>query len=40
MSDFGRTMGNNGDGTDHALGGHHILIGGDGNNTAGNLKGG
>jgi len=40
MSDFGRTMSNNGDGTDHAWGGHHIVIGGDGNNTAGNLKGG
>ena len=40
MSDFGRTMSNNGDGTDHAWGGHHIVIGGDGNNTSGNLNGG
>ena len=40
MSDFGRTISNNGDGTDHAWSGHHIVIGGDGNNTAGNLKGG
>lgn len=40
MSDFGRTMSNNGDGTDHAWGAHHIVIGGDGLNSAGNLKGG
>jgi uncharacterized protein (DUF1501 family) len=40
MSDFGRTMSNNGDGTDHAWGGHHIVMGGDGNNTSGNLNGG
>lgn len=40
MSDFGRTVSNNGDGTDHAWGAHHIVMGGDGNNTAGNLKGG
>jgi len=33
-------MSNNGDGTDHAWGGHHIVMGGDGNNTSGNLNGG
>lgn len=40
MSDFGRTMSNNGDGTDHAWGAHHIVMGGDGSNTIGTLKGG
>ncbi|MGB1311222.1 MAG: DUF1501 domain-containing protein [Leucothrix sp.] len=40
MSDFGRTMSNNGDGTDHAWGAHHIVMGGDGSNTIGSLKGG
>jgi uncharacterized protein (DUF1501 family) len=40
MSDFGRTLGNNGDGTDHAWGAHHIVMGGDGANNSGNLKGG
>jgi uncharacterized protein (DUF1501 family) len=40
MSDFGRTMKNNGDGTDHAWGAHHIVMGGDGSNAAGNLQGG
>lgn len=40
MSDFGRTMSNNGDGTDHAWGGHHVVMGGDGNNNSGNLNGG
>lgn len=39
MSDFGRTMSNNGDGTDHAWGAHHLVVGGDGSLTAG-LKGG
>lgn len=27
-SDFGRSIGNNGDGTDHAWGGHHFVLGG------------
>lgn len=40
MSDFGRTLGNNGDGTDHGWGGHHFVMGGDGNASAGSLKGG
>jgi len=40
MSDFGRTMSNNGDGTDHAWGAHQSVIGGDGLNSAGNLNGG
>lgn len=29
MSDFGRTLTNNGDGTDHAWGGHHLVMSGD-----------
>ncbi|WP_049721114.1 DUF1501 domain-containing protein [Gilvimarinus polysaccharolyticus] len=28
MSDFGRTLTSNGDGTDHAWGGHHLITGG------------
>ena len=40
MSDFGRTLGNNGDGTDHAWGAHHLVMGGDGLNRSGNLSGG
>ena len=28
LSDFGRSVGNNGDGTDHAWGAHHFVIGG------------
>lgn len=40
MSDFGRTLGNNGDGTDHAWGANHIVMGGDGYNQSGNLNGG
>jgi uncharacterized protein (DUF1501 family) len=40
MSDFGRTLGNNGDGTDHAWGAHHLVMGGDGQNNPGNLMGG
>ena len=28
ITDFGRTIGSNGDGTDHAWGGHHFVIGG------------
>lgn len=27
-SDFGRTLSNNGDGTDHGWGGHHLVVGG------------
>ena len=40
LSDFGRTLGNNGDGTDHAWGAHHLVMGGDGQNLSGNLRGG
>ncbi|MEE9302510.1 MAG: DUF1501 domain-containing protein [Thiotrichaceae bacterium] len=40
LSDFGRTVSNNGDGTDHAWGAHHIVMGGDGAGDAGNFKGG
>ncbi len=40
MSDFGRTVSNNGDGTDHAWGAHHIVMGGDGAGDTGNFKGG
>lgn len=40
MSDFGRTLGNNGDGTDHAWGAHHLVMGGDGTASSGALKGG
>lgn len=40
MSDFGRTMSNNGDGTDHAWGAHHLVMGGDGQGSTGNLHGG
>lgn len=40
MSDFGRSLSNNGDGTDHAWGAHHIVMGGDGSLGAGNLNGG
>ena len=29
MSDFGRIMSNNGNGTDHAWGGHHIVMSSD-----------
>ena len=28
LSDFGRSIGNNGDGTDHAWGAHHFVVGG------------
>lgn len=28
-SEFGRTLTNNGDGTDHGWGGHHVVVGGD-----------
>jgi uncharacterized protein (DUF1501 family) len=39
ISDFARTLGNNGDGTDHAWAGHHIVMGGavDGGKVYGNL---
>lgn len=40
MSDFGRTMSNNGGGTDHAWGGHHFVMGGAGDKTSGSLNGG
>ena len=40
MSDFGRTVSNNGSGTDHAWGAHHIVMGGDGLGSVGNLNGG
>lgn len=40
MSDFGRTITNNGNGTDHAWGAHHLVMGGDGVGSAGNLAGG
>ena len=40
MSDFGRTLSNNNDGTDHAWGGHHFVMGGAGDRTSGNLNGG
>ena len=40
MSDFGRTLGNNGDGTDHAWGAHHLVMGGDGSTSDGAFKGG
>lgn len=40
MSDFGRSMSSNGDGTDHAWGAHHFVMGGAGDKTTGNLNGG
>ena len=40
ISEFGRTMSNNGDGTDHGWGAHHIVMGGDGLNHPGHLNGG
>ena len=40
MSDFGRTLSNNGGGTDHAWGAHHFVMGGAGKKTAGTLNGG
>lgn len=40
MSDFGRTLQRNGDGTDHAWAGHHLVMGGDGSGAAGTLNGG
>jgi uncharacterized protein (DUF1501 family) len=40
MSDFGRTLTQNQDGTDHAWGSHQLVIGGDGVGGAGELRGG
>jgi len=41
MSDFGRSISvNSGGGTDHAWGGHHFVMGGAGDRSAGNLNGG
>jgi uncharacterized protein (DUF1501 family) len=41
MSDFGRTMTiNGGNGTDHAWGSHHFVMGGAGANTSGHFNGG
>jgi uncharacterized protein (DUF1501 family) len=40
MSDFGRTLTNNGDGTDHAWASNQLVMGGTGDHSAGNLDGG
>ena len=40
MSDFSRTVSNNGDGTDHGWGAHHLVIGGAGSDNGGHLRGG
>ena len=40
MSDFGRTLSYNGDGTDHAWGSHQLVMGGYGSASAGRLDGG
>jgi uncharacterized protein (DUF1501 family) len=40
MSDFGRTLTNNGDGTDHAWASSQIVMGGIGDQSAGSLDGG
>ena len=40
MSDFGRTMSNNGGGTDHAWGAYHFVMGGAGDGSIGSLNGG
>ncbi|MCG8068419.1 MAG: DUF1501 domain-containing protein [Candidatus Thiodiazotropha taylori] len=40
MSDFGRTLSFNGDGTDHAWGSHQLVMGGYGNGNSGTLRGG
>ena len=41
MSDFGRTLSiNAGEGTDHAWGSHHFVMGGVGDHASGSLKGG
>ncbi|MEW8587379.1 MAG: DUF1501 domain-containing protein, partial [Candidatus Thiodiazotropha sp.] len=40
MSDFGRTLTNNGDGTDHAWASNQLVMGGVGDRSAGRLDGG
>jgi uncharacterized protein (DUF1501 family) len=40
MSDFGRTLSFNGDGTDHAWGSHQLVMGGNGSGDAGMMNGG
>ncbi|MCG7981488.1 MAG: DUF1501 domain-containing protein [Candidatus Thiodiazotropha lotti] len=40
MSDFGRTLSFNGDGTDHAWGSHQLIMGGYGSGDSGTLRGG
>ena len=40
MSDFGRTLSYNGDGTDHAWGSHQLVMGGYGSASSGCLDGG
>ncbi|MET0049545.1 MAG: DUF1501 domain-containing protein [Candidatus Thiodiazotropha sp.] len=40
MSDFGRTLSYNGDGTDHGWGSHQIVMGGYGTGAAGTFEGG
>ncbi|MBV2089311.1 MAG: DUF1501 domain-containing protein [Candidatus Thiodiazotropha sp. (ex Ctena orbiculata)] len=40
MSDFGRTLSFNGDGTDHAWGSHQLVMGGYGSGDSGTLRGG
>ncbi|MEW8037549.1 MAG: DUF1501 domain-containing protein [Candidatus Thiodiazotropha sp.] len=40
MSDFGRTLTNNGDGTDHAWASNQLVMGGVGDRSAGSLDGG
>ncbi|MCG7990335.1 MAG: DUF1501 domain-containing protein [Candidatus Thiodiazotropha lotti] len=40
MSDFGRTLSFNGDGTDHAWGSHQLVMGGYGSGESGTLRGG
>ncbi|MBW9268385.1 MAG: DUF1501 domain-containing protein [Candidatus Thiodiazotropha sp. (ex. Lucinisca nassula)] len=40
MSDFGRTLSFNGDGTDHAWGSHQLVMGGYGGGDSGTLRGG
>ncbi|MCU7932882.1 MAG: DUF1501 domain-containing protein [Candidatus Thiodiazotropha sp. (ex Codakia rugifera)] len=40
LSDFGRTLSQNGDGTDHAWGSHQLVMGGLGDGSAASLDGG
>jgi uncharacterized protein (DUF1501 family) len=40
MSEFGRALMTNGDGTDHGWGGHHFVLGGNDGVSAGRLRGG